>query len=352
MFSFRSHSVAILLTAIVLTFSAVPAMARVEAVKGKRYTLNKNHGPWMIMAAIISGVPEERRTEGMTPWEAADQLVYELRKHGIPAYTMFMGREMGEVSSFSAKSSGKEKQKYIARHEGIAILAGNFSSEKDKQAKLIMNWMKKEFQPSFAKNKKSGAILARTPGRPNPLSRAHLTPNPLMSASELKRRSVDPLLQKLNVGEEFSLTKNKGKYSLRVATFRGTSITQVGGQMSDKAQNHFEKMFGNNLDKSGTDAWELTQALRSARRYGYPQNYEAYLFHDRYESYVCIGSFSSENDPRIVELAKMFKAKPAVHQGRDRERAEVFSIPRQVPVGSTPEKLWMFDMMPKLVRVP
>ena len=67
---------------------------------------------------------------------------------------------------------------------------------------------------------------------------------------------------------------------------------------------------------------------------------------------MSIGSFSSENDPRIVEMAKMFRAKPTVHQGQDRERAEVFSIPRQVPVGSTPEKFWMFDIVPKLVRVP
>lgn len=328
------------------------ATAKVEAVKGKRYSLSKNHGPWMIMAAAITGVPEERRTKGMSAWEAADQLVYELRLKGIPAYTLFMDRQVGTVKEFSNAPGQQNDKKFIARHEAIAVLAGNFENRDDPQARAILNFLKQKFEPTFAKDKSSGAIFSRTPGQPNALSGAHLTPNPLMPASELKRRTVDPLIQKLNAGEEYSLTKNKGKYSLRVATFRGNSIMQVGNQVSEKASNHFDRFFGSNLDESGDKAWELCQALRSASKYGYPQNYEAYLYHDRYESFVTIGSFASENDPAIVELARMFRGKPTMHQGQEREVAEVFSIPRQVPIGSTPEKFWMFDIMPKLTRVP
>ncbi len=328
------------------------ATAKVEAVKGKRYSLSKNHGPWMIMAAAITGVPEERRTKGMSAWEAADQLVYELRLKGIPAYTLFMDRQVGTVKEFSNAPGQQDDKKFIARHEAIAVLAGNFENRDDPQARAILNFLKQKFEPTFAKNKDSGAIFSRTPGQPNALSGAHLTPNPLMPASELKRRTVDPLIQKLNAGEEYSLTKNKGKYTLRVATFRGNSIMQVGNQVSEKAANHFNQFFGSNLDESGNKAWVLCQALRSASKYGYPQDYEAYLFHDRYESFVTIGSFASENDPAIVELARMFRGKPTMHQGQEREVAEVFSIPRQVPIGSTPEKFWMFDVMPKLTRVP
>lgn len=333
-----------LFVAMLICSVAATAEAKVEAVKGKRYTVRKNNGPWMILAASITNVPAERRTKGMTAWEAADQLVYELRLKGIPAYTFFLDQKMEAL-----KGNGRQ---YIARHEAIAVLAGNFESKDDKMAAVILDHLKNKFQPSFAKNKKSGAIFARTPGKPNALSGAQLTPNPLIPPSELKRRTVDPVVRKLNAGEEFSLTKNKGKYSLRVATFRGKSITLAEHKVSEKASKHFEQFFGSSLDKAGTDAWELTQALRSATKFGYPQNYEAYVFHDRFESFVTIGSFSSENDPRIVELAKMFRAKPKMHQGEERERAEVFSIPRQVPIGSSPDKFWMFDMMPKLVRVP
>jgi hypothetical protein len=339
MFSFRPQKcvVAFLL---VCTLCA-SATAKVEAVKGKRYTLSKNHGPWMIMAAAITGVPAARRTKGMSAWEAADQLVYELRLKGIPAYTLFMDRQMGAVKEFSGGAGQQNDKKFIARHEAIAVLAGNFESRDDPQARAILDFLKQKFEPTFAKNKDSGAIFSRTPGQPNALGGAHLTPNPLMPASELKHRTVDPLIQKLNAGEEYSLTKNKGKYSLRVATFRGNSIIQVDNKVSEKASSHFNRFFGSNLDESGNKAWELCQALRSASKYGYPQNYEAYLFHDRYESYVT-----------IVELARMFRGKPTMHQGQERERAEVFSIPRQVPIGSSPEKFWMFDLMPKLTRVP
>lgn len=350
MFSFQPvKTMAMILFSCVFCASAT---AKVEAVKGKRYTLSKNHGPWMILAAAITGVPEERRTKGLSAWQAADQLVYELRLKGIPAYTLFMDRQMGAVKEFSSAPGHPNDKKFIARHEAIAVLAGNFQNRDDPQAKAILNFLKKKFEPSFAKNKSSGAIFSRTPGQPNALSGAHLTPNPMMPASELKRRTVDPLIQKLNAGEEYSLMKNKGKYTLRVATFRGNSIMQVGNKVSEKASSHFNRFFGSNLDQSGDKAWELCHALRSASKYGYPQNYEAYLFHDRYESYVTIGSFTSENDPGIVELARMFRGKPTMHQGQEREAAEVFSIPRKVAIGATPEKFWMFDIMPKLTRVP
>jgi hypothetical protein len=179
-----------------------------------------------------------------------------------------------------------------------------------------------------------------------------MTPNPLISAKDLKRRSADPLVRKLNSDMEYSLLKNKGKYSLRVATFRGNSIVQVGNQTPQRAQQHFNAVIGSNLDESGTTAWELTEALRAARKFGYETDFEAYVFHDRYESYVTIGSFDSENDPRIVELAKRFRGKPRNYQGKDVITAEVFSIPRNLAGGKPPDKFWMFDLKPRLIEVP
>ena len=67
-------------------WSSTSALA-IEAIRGKEYKLTKRHGPWMIMVASFKEPPDVRRTEGMTPKEAADELVYELRKKGIPAYT-------------------------------------------------------------------------------------------------------------------------------------------------------------------------------------------------------------------------------------------------------------------------
>ncbi len=124
-------------------------------------------------------------------------------------------------------------------------------------------------------------------------------------------------------------------------------------------------MFGSSLDAAGTSAWELTQALRAAKKLGYDRNYEAWVFHDRYESYVTIGSFDSKNDPRLEQLARQFGGKTRtvqgnevfyggaqMRQGEEALTAESFSIPRNVPMGRDPQKFWMFDVTPKLIEIP
>ena len=352
MVSFRSSGVAAL-TLLILLAAHAPAAADIEAVQGKRYSLTTRHGPWMIMVAALRDVPEERRIDGgLSAWEAADKLVYELRRQRIPAYTFLQSMEMGKLDDYSSAVSGHNERKYISRHEAIAVLAGNFQSPDERDAKIILNFVKKKFQPSFLKEKSNGGIFAITPGRPSPLSRAHMTVNPLKSASEVSRNTASSLVKKLNSNMEHSLLKNKGKYTLRVATFRGSAITQLGHQSSDKAESQFNKSFGTNLDASGTRAWELTEALRSAAKSGYDQNFEAYVFHDRYESYVTIGSFDSPNDPQIAQFGKRFGGKYKEHQGREVLTAELFTLPRNVTPTQPADKLWMFDTMPRLIEVP
>jgi len=351
MFSFTTQRITFTLLLLLVCSSA---SARTEAIKGKRYNLSPHHGPWMIMAAALRDVPEERRTStGMTAWEAADQLVYELRRQGIPAYTYLQDLEMGEVKEYSNHAAGRDSRKFIARHEAIAVLAGGFSSADDDLAQRVLKFLKHDFHPKFLSDQSNGGLLARIPGRKAPLARAHMTTNPLMPESEIKRRTVDPLVKKLNAGEEFSLTRNKGKYSLKIATFRGNSIVQMNNSVSEKAANHFEKFLGSNLDESGTKAWELTQALRSASKLGYDQDFEAYVFHDRFESYVTIGSFDSQQDPRLVALARRFRAKEQQNQqGNVITIAEAFTIPKAVRPGAVPDKYWLFDTVPTLVSVP
>ncbi|MEZ6123162.1 MAG: hypothetical protein R3C49_08320 [Planctomycetaceae bacterium] len=352
MFSFRRSLICSLLVA--GSVLSPTAFAKIEAVQGKRYPLGPKHGPWMIMVASLQDVPDGqgRKTDGLTAWQAADQIVFELRKLGIPAYAFLQNRELGQLGEFAANTAGTDKRQYIAQHEAIAVLAGNFSQPDDAQAKTILDFLKNRFDPAFLKDQKSGAILPRTPGRPGPFSRAHMTTNPLMPASEIKQRTSDPLVKKLNAGEEYSLLNNKGKYTLRIATFRGNSIVQVGNQVSEKASQHFERFFGSSLDESGERAWELTRALRSAEKLGYEQNYEAWLYHDRFESIVTVGSFDSEHDPRIAEIARRFAAKTREHEGKDVPIAELFTIPRHLKANTPPDKMWVFDARPKLMRVP
>lgn len=316
----------VILFSVLIATTALPAYGKVEAVRGKSYPLDAQHGPWMIMVAALKDVPPERRTKGMSSQEAANELVYELRKKGIPSYTFRF-------------------------NNSTAVLAGNFESSKQELAQRVLTFIK-NYVPEFMKDKRNGGLFKLTPGRPKPLSGAMLTVNPKSNANDVRSRTLDPLVKKLNADDEFSLLRNRGKYSLRIATFEGSSITQLSGKTSEKAQSFFEKQFGSSLDASGQKAWELCHALRQATKYGYDRNYEAWVFHDRNKSYVAVGSFQSPNDPEIVELAKRFSPKPKVHEGRDVTYAETVAIPRYVPEGSQPERLWVLDMKPTLTKIP
>ena len=77
----RLVGTAVVLAVTLLSLVELPrpvAAAPIEAVRGKRYRITTRHGPWMIFVASL---------HGNTARGAADSLVYELRKLGIPAYT-------------------------------------------------------------------------------------------------------------------------------------------------------------------------------------------------------------------------------------------------------------------------
>jgi hypothetical protein len=328
--------------------------AEIEAVKGKRYRLHKVHGPWMVMVAALRDVPEDRRTkDGLSAWEAADQLIYELRVKGIPAYAYLQGREVETLDSSRNDTSQSAPRTYISRHQSIAVLAGNFNSVDDEDAIVIRDFIKK-YEPSFLRSKKSGGLFSVTPGRSGPLSGAFLAPNPLRSPEDIRRNTIDPVVKQLNADMKYSLLRNKGKFTLVVATFSGKSVFQVGHKTTDKAMGKFLSQFGDALDESAMDAWQLTEAMRTARKLGYDRDYDAWVYHDRYRSIVTVGSFESENDPRIAELARAFSAKSRVHPetGENVQSAELFSIPKVPRNGAAPERMWLFDVKPTLIEVP
>ncbi len=334
-------------------FLSGTAIGEIEAVKGKRYTLSKKHGPWMIMVAAIRDVEEEdRRTEGgMSAWEAADQMVYELRKKGIPAYTFALEEEMGQIASPSLSEA--DSRRYVARHGFVSVLAGNFTSNNDKKAAAPLNYIKKKFEPAFLTDEKNGGILPRTPGRPSPLSRAFLTVNPLWDG-DVSTSSVDEFLVDLNAGQDHSLLQNKGKFTLTIATFSGNSVIQVGNEKSSGGQSFFDKTFGSSLDGCANNARTLASEMRNAKKHGYDRNYEAWVFHEKYRSIVTIGSFDSKDDPRIRTLMAQFAVKTTPHPqtGLDMDVPEVFTIPRQPKRGQVPEQSWLFDATPRLMQVP
>jgi hypothetical protein len=106
-----------------------------------------------------------------------------------------------------------------------------------------------------------------------------------------------------------SLLDCPGKYSVQVATFKGSVIIK----QSEIAAVEHGKELPSKLADAAMNAHKLTEALRIL-------GYDAYEFHDRQASIVCVGSFDSvgtprsdgkiEIDPRIHTIMKVFGAKP------------------------------------------
>ena len=91
---------------------------------------------------------------------------------------------------------------------------------------------------------------------------------------------VDSFVSQLNEGQDYSLLKCKGKYTVVVKTFHGAEVI-VDGKNDKKFQPSGER-----LDKFAANAKKMTLKLRD-------QGVEAYQFHDRYKSLVTVGSFDT-----------------------------------------------------------
>ncbi|MCH2210362.1 MAG: hypothetical protein MK110_03610 [Fuerstiella sp.] len=311
---------------------------KTEVVKGKRYRLHKAHGPYMILVTTLRDVDTGLQAKGMSAEDAADQIVYELRRKGIPAYV------------YHQKEQLSEEGRFIQRQQGIAIMAGNFPSAEHRVAQTVLKIIQNRFQPEFLKQPDTGAIIVDKLAA-KPFKRAFLVANPLRDPSDLGKDKVNPELVQMNANNgKLSLLKNPGRYTLKVATFRGNEIVEVSGKNSKKSG---FGIFGQ-ADESATRAWELATALRRATKYGYAKDYEAWVLHDSRKSYVTIGSFSSPDDPRVRQLIQEFRAKvkPNPRTGEAKLTPELFSIPKNPVSKPLPDKLWFFDESPRAVAVP
>ena len=128
-----------------------------------------------------------------------------------------------------------------------------------------------------------------------PLAHAFITRNPLLPKEYFAPRGIDEDIAKWNENLEYSLMKCPGKYSVRVATFRGRSTLKRANEEIENTKTR-KATKDDPLVVAGKNAHLLTVALRE-------KGWEAYEFHDRHESYVTIGSFNSiqeRNDAAIV----------------------------------------------------
>jgi hypothetical protein len=367
------RTVLVLLTCGFLTgaVAETACAARIEANPGKRYELTAKYGPWMIMVANFHTTAEDGVTkEGKSPEQAADELVLELRQRGIPAYVYEIVPESQPFTTQDAYGR-PVRRKNLRRVKSIGVLAGNYSGVDDDTAQKTLQWIK-DYDPKCLKE---GVVYVpredvrnRNGAPQTPLAAAFLTINPLLNPQEVASRRVDPLLLRLNHRERHSLLENKGKVTLIVASFAG-KVKAVSDQSGDGLREDQDSggltsfLKDNDLDDAAQQARALALALRQT------EHVDAYVWHDRCESYVTVGAFSSESDPGIAAMRARFGSPQPVqllgptqilaNKSSGLKYLAVDDAGRKIDLENTPlsgltsnYQLWAFDPNPRTMHVP
>ena len=129
------------------------------------------------------------------------------------------------------------------------------------------------------------AQLGKKPTDQGPMRTAFMTRNPLLPEEYFVPKGVDKFVAKMNKGLDHSLLKSKGRYSVKVATFRGRGIL-LGATSARSSSTRRKKREDDPLVEAAENAHLLCEEMRR-------QGWEAYEFHDRNESYVTVGSFDT-----------------------------------------------------------
>jgi len=349
----------IFVAALAAVLLAAPAVSNADGiekpVRGKKYTLTKQHGPWMIMVASFAAPPPEARTEGMTPQQAADELVYELRAKGMPAYTYATEDKVDKVETVD-RLGEPDTRIFAAQRGNVCVLAGNYPSPADEKAKASLKWVK-GIRPKFLTggdadrvgmvSLKNGGIYRETfdkDGNPEgPLAGAFFTTNPLLTSEQLRDRNPErlDLLTRINAGGDCSLYDNKGKYTIVIASFYGQSVT-LGGKAARTQQVSGEA--SDALYVAAQEAWELARYMRQLK-------YDAYVWHDEHKSVVTVGAFDDLNDPRIPQTVAFYSAKVKPHAQTKAPvlTAEFVTMPFKPTAKDPLRKKWIFDPQPRLL---
>jgi hypothetical protein len=261
--------------------------------------LKPEHGPWLIFAASFEGPQAKDKAEALAQDLQRDQ--------GLPTFIMNKKFDFTELMYGSGiREDGRQKvMKYRDRKvvESYAVLVGEFDSTESPTLKSTLETVKtakpKSLMSPGAEPEKQDASSVRgfrnmlrssvKDKEPGPLETAFVTRNPLLPLDFFQAPEMEKFVYDLNRDpgyNENSLLDCKGKYTVRVLTFRGDDQFISWGRNSpgDGKQDDPDKPSA--LEVAAEKAYLATKALRGV-------GIEAYQFHDRTHSIVTIGSFET-----------------------------------------------------------
>lgn len=344
-----------------LTVTASPLLAapwsklalfkKIDADADQSYPLKDTNGPWMVLATTFRGPDADRR---------AKELTYELRKEfKLEAFSFAKQFDFSEpvrgvgVNRFGAPKRGRYANANKVRE--VAVLVGNFATVDEPAVEKVLEKVKharpkslktpgrvsSESESAWIKMR-NHMMLKNNDQRKGPMAMAFVTNNPMLPREYFNPTGLDPLVVKMNKSVKYSLLDCPGTFSVKVATFTGRSA--MGPAAIAKYER--EKKTSALID-AAENAHKMCESLRK-------KGYEAYEFHDRYASFVAIGSFNSvgsprqdgkiEIDPKIHALIKTFRAEQAkLPQGaQGRALGTQLKFTAGIP----------HDIQPWIVRVP
>jgi hypothetical protein len=323
---------------------------KVKSDSQQTYHLRDSHGPWLILAATFAG-------EGAAA--QADELVVELRsKYQLPAYVHSEEFDYTDtMAGLTIDQFGERKRMRYAhagRYDAIAVLIGDFTSVNDLELKKTLKQVKYVRPDCLDLEKRQNStqrfaglrhLYRRLNGdeekkNKGPMGSAFVTRNPLLPKEYFAAGSVDDFIVSLNKGVQYSLLKNKGKVTVKVATFRGAET--INAREIEELQR--DDTVTNKLAIAADRAHRLTMALRK-------RNTEAFEFHDRNESIVTIGSFETEGN---VLPNGSLDLNPGILRVMEQYGANRQQILGQPELGLQPRSLGgiTFDVQPLPMKVP
>lgn len=327
---------------------------RVEADPNKAYELVDTHGPWMIFAASFAGEGAQKD---------AHRLVLELRsRYKLPAYTHkkhydFRATVIGNgVNEYREPKRMKYARDY--QYDEVAVLVGDFASISDPAIEDARELLRHANPKSLQIGKEEDTTLRyaglrslqrkitgdETKKKRGPMGNAFVTRNPILPAEYFVPSGLDEFVMSMNKGVRYSLLKCPGKFSVRVATFRGSVIIDQNKiQAISKGSGSMKSRLGMAADKAN----RLAEALRA-------QGIEAYEFHDRHESIVTVGSFKSTGEPRPDGMTEINPSILKIMKAYGPRRQLLPNGDSAQLAGLQPRTLGgiAFDVQPRAVHVP
>lgn len=352
-------------------FGSKPAKS--DTAASDNFELTQNAGPWLIMCASFAG--EDGDTQARV---LAEELT---RKHRLKCYVhrqtfdftqTYTGLDYDKEQVVDANGQitvqrRKMKAAHGSKFDEIAVLVGDFPSVEDGRAQQVLLQIKR-LQPEALGELQAGETSSqrmrvwREAAKmmngnselkdKGPMRMAFMMPNPLLPEEYFASQKVDKFMLDVNRKAEHSLLECPGAYSVKVASFRG-DITFDLNQIKK-----WESLQKNTFKSGGSSGSKIMEAAERAhlmveelRKLGV----EAYEFHDRHESYVCVGSFewasSKDADGRITQ-------NPAIVKTIEMFKGEIENLPNQ-PNAMVPKSLpklqkmgIAFDIQPVPVLVP